>query len=84
MKIIKIFIGLVGSLSLGIVAHESWHLIFSRNVHKICYNFNSGFVVTSEKGTGEFIPYLVMVIVFLLGVYITFKKENNEKDRDRW
>ena len=79
MKIIKIFIGLVGSLSLGIIAHESWHLFFSKNVQKICYNFNSGFVVTSEKGTGEFIPYLVMVIVFLLGVYVTFKKEKKWK-----
>ena len=83
MKIIKIFLGLIGSLTLGIIAHEAWHLFFSQNVKKICYNFDSGFMVISEKGTGEFIPYLIMVFIFLLGVYIIFRKEQNAKTKTR-
>jgi len=82
MKIIKIFIGLVGSLTLGVIAHETWHLLFSQNVKKICYNFDSGFMVISQKGTGEFIPYLIMVFIFLIGSYLIFK-ETNAKTKTR-
>jgi hypothetical protein len=83
MKIIKVFLELLGAVALGVIVHEFYHLAFSQKVQKICYDFTKGFTVFSHKGTGELIPYLLQIGVFLICLIIIFRR-GHEKDRDRW
>jgi hypothetical protein len=64
---------LMGWIFLSLVVHEAYHWIYSTPT-KACYVTGKGFAVYGT-GTAEWPAYILMILVYLLGIYLTFRRK---------
>ena len=93
MKFTILFLSLFGAIMLGIIFHETIHLMQAKPPYSICYDINQksfahvdGDFESKRNVTLEVPAYILSIMVTItlfMAVYIDFKENKNTKGKGK-